>query len=115
MSDLDPNHPLVRSYRAWKKWEAIHSSGRGQLIRNAGEAEKPTATGHSPGGLPEPASLAELQFWGEMRNAYEARFQDDLSRHLAEHPGTTQSSVMQHIESLVDAATDGSLEGSRRT
>ena len=82
MPDLDPADPLVKAYRAWKKWEDI-------------------ATGHSTNGLPAPASLAELQFWGEMKNAYEARFQDDLRRHLAEHPELTRASVLQELDSLI--------------
>jgi hypothetical protein len=82
MSELDPDHRLTRMYREWKKWEAIHSSGSG---------------------VPEPASLAELQFWGEMKNIAQARFEGEMRTYLAANPGITQESVERDLDALENA------------
>ena len=107
MSGLDMNHPLAKAYRAWKKWEAIQLSGRTQSSRQADDGRPQSATDHATSGLPEPASLAELQFWGEMKNAYEARFEDDLRKYLTANPGSTRASVEQELDSLIHAAQPG--------
>ena len=82
MSELDSDHRLAKMYREWKKWEAIHSSGSG---------------------VPEPASLAELQFWGEMKSFAQARFEGALRTYLAANPGITKESVEQELNALTKA------------
>jgi hypothetical protein len=82
MLELSPDHPLIKMYREWKKWEKIHSSGSG---------------------VPEPASLAELQFWGEMKNIAQARFEGTLRTYLVANPGITKESVEQELHVLAGA------------
>jgi hypothetical protein len=81
VSDLDSDHLLTKLYREWKKWEEIHTSGRG---------------------VPEPASLAELQFWGEMKSIARARYEGELRAYLATNHGMTQESVEWELSVLVE-------------